>query len=157
MRKKSYHIRYFQTLDSFLSEEKRAILESYSSVTAPVFNYRETGVLQSINDSFDQIDKNTILIGSSFGGYIGSITSAAYDIPCLLFNPALKYREAKEVLEEPFKPNIKSLSYIVLGRLDEVIKCDDNLTLIDKYFKDRTEIVIEEGTGHRIPVDCIFR
>jgi hypothetical protein len=156
MRKKSYNIRYFHGLDSFLSEEKRAILTTFGKVTAPVFNYKEAGVLQSINDSFNVIPRDTILIGSSFGGYIASVTFAAYNIPCLLFNPALKYREVEKMLHEPVDLNIKSLSYIVLGRQDEVIKCDDNLKFIDRYFKGKKEVVIEEGMSHRIPVD-IFK
>ncbi len=156
MRKKLYNIKYFHGLDSFLSEEKRAILETFGKVTAPVFNYKEPGALQSINDSFDEILPDTILIGSSFGGYIASVTSTAYDIPCLLFNPALKYREVEETLQEPFDPNIKSLSYIVLGRKDEIINCDENLSLIDKYYKAVTKVIIEENMSHRIPVD-IFK
>ena len=156
MKKTSYNIRYFHGLDSFLSDEKRAILENFGQVTAPVFNYKEAGALQSINDSFDDIPPDTILIGSSFGGYIASVTSAAYDIPCLLFNPALKYREVEEALQEPFDPNIKCLSYLVLGRHDEVINCEFNLTLIDKYFKGDKKVIIEEAMSHRVPVD-IFK
>lgn len=153
MRQKTYNIRYFHGLDSFLSEEKRTILEKFGKVTAPVFNYKDVAQLHLIADSFDEILPDTILIGSSFGGYIASINSAAYDIPCLLFNPALKYREQEKVLDEPFADNIGSPSYIVLGRKDEVINCEDNLNLVNKYFKSNTKIFFEEEMGHRIPVD----
>ena len=106
MRKKSYNIRYFHGRESFLSEEKSSILESFGNVTSPIFNYKAQGELQHIVESFDEMLPNTILISSSFGGYIASVYSAAYDIPSLFFIPALKYRESEGVLQVPFLNNI---------------------------------------------------
>lgn len=156
MREKKYNIRYFHGLDSYLSVEKKAILEKFGNVVAPVFKYKEDGVFQTIINSFDEILPNTVLIGSSFGGYVASVNSAAFDLPCLLFNPALKYREEERVLSEPFPNNIQSQSYVVLGRKDDVVPCEDNLKFVDKYFKSNTKIFIEEDLAHRIPVD-IFK
>lgn len=151
--KKQYNILYYHGLDSFLSEEKKDILERFGTVTAPTYNYRNPEVLQSINNSFDDSPANTVLIGSSFGGFIANLFSLSYDLPCLLFNPALAYRSIDLAQEVPFDSNINSLSYIVLGSEDKVINCADNLVFINQHFHGPTEIIIEEGMEHRVPVD----
>ncbi len=151
-----YNILYYHGLDSFLSDEKKIILEKFGKVTAPTFDYRNPAVLQYINNSFSELPESTVLIGSSFGGYIANILSTGYDLPSLLFNPALAYRNIDLNMEEPFNGNITSLCYIVLGKQDDVIKCKDNVDFISKHLKGETEVVVEQTMGHRIPVD-IFK
>ena len=149
-----YNIICFHGLDSSLSIDKRNVLNEYGKVTAPTFNYRNLDVLNSINDMFDDIDpKSTVLIGSSFGGYLANIFSLYYDIPCLLFNPALPYRSIDLSISEPENSNIKSLSYIVLGKKDEVINANANLRFIETNFLGPTKVFVEENMGHRIPFD----
>lgn len=144
---------YFHGLDSSLSAEKRKVLSQFGKVIAPTFNYRDSEVIAGIGDLFDDIDlHSTVLIGTSFGGYLANVNSLAYDIPCLLFNPALAYRSVDLTMAEPFDAYIQSSSYVVLGRLDDVIKCDDNLLFINQQFKGPTEVVIEETMGHRVPL-----
>jgi predicted esterase YcpF (UPF0227 family) len=113
--------------------------------------------MPALPENFDDSAANTVLIGSSFGGYLANLFSMAYDLPCLLFNPALPYRSIDLNMKEPFDSNIQSLSYIVLGKLDDTIKCEDNLAFINKYFKGPKEIVVEQTMGHRIPVDIFER
>ena len=149
-----YNIICFHGLDSSLSIDKRDILSEYGNVIAPTFNYRNQDVLNSINDMFDDIDpKSTVLIGSSFGGYLANLFSLYYDIPCLLFNPALPYRSIDLSISEPENLVIKSLSYIVLGKKDEVINADANLCFIETNFLGPTRVFVEENMGHRVPFD----
>ena len=149
-----YNIIYFHGLDSSLSKEKRTILEQYGNVTAPTFNYRNPTVLNNIIGMFEDIDmKNRVLIGSSFGGYLANLFSLYLDIPCLLFNPALAFRSFDLDIAKPENLFIQSLSYIVLGKNDEVINADSNLHFIETNFLGPTKVFVEENMGHRIPFD----
>ncbi len=153
MREKRYNIKYYHGLDSFLSAEKRNILERFGNVTAPTYDYRDAEVLKSINETFDDSTESAVLIGSSFGGYLASLFSAAYDIPCLLFNPALVCRSIEFLEDKFFDREITSHSYIVLGLKDDVINCADNLVFIKEHLNGPKEIVVEKDMGHRVPLD----
>ena len=91
MSDKRYNILYFHGLDSSLTFKKRQVMELYGNVTAPTYDYQNPNVLAGIDRNF-KYDENTVLIGSSFGGYLANFFSSKYDIPCLLFNPALAFR-----------------------------------------------------------------
>ena len=148
-----YKIIYFHGLDSSLSIEKRTVLQQYGNVTGPRFDYRKQSVLNNIIEMFEDIDmKNRVLIGSSFGGYLANLFSLYLDIPCLLFNPALAFRSFDLEIPKPESLFMQSLSYIVLGKKDEIINADANLHFIEENFKGPTKIMIEENMGHRIPV-----
>ena len=162
MSDKQYNILYFHGLDSSLTLKKKQIMEIYGNVTAPTYDYRDLKILEGINRDFEY-DENTVLIGSSFGGYLANIFSAKYDIPCLLFNPALAFRSIADS-EDEFENNITNLSYIVLGEKDTVTNAELNRAFINKYFAGPTEIVMEPKLKHRVPsaifqkhVDSFFR
>lgn len=154
MKKRMTDILYFHGLDSSLSDEKRNILNPFGNVIAPTFNYRDPKVLLGITDLFDDLDiETTVVIGSSFGGYLANVFSVSYDMPCLLFNPALAYRSVDLALEMPLDKDILNLSFVVLGKQDEVIHYEDSLNFISQHFKGPKQVVIEEHMGHRVPVD----
>ena len=153
MNEKQYNIIYYHGMDSFLSDDKRSILEKFGKVSAPTYDYRKPEVLQSIADDFDDPIEDTIVIGSSFGGYLANMFSIAYDVPCLLFNPALPYRSIDLDMDQPFDSAINSLSYFVIGKEDEIIKCEDNLRFIDKFVKGPKEVMVEYEMAHRVPVE----
>ncbi len=128
-------------------------MELYGNVTAPTYDYRNPIILEGINTSFEY-DENTILIGSSFGGYLANIFSLKYDIPCLLFNPALVFRSIAGIAgsEHELENNITNLSYIVLGKKDTVINAALNKAFINRHFKGPTEIITEPNMKHRVPL-----
>ncbi len=97
--------------------------------------------------------ESTVFIGSSFGGYVANMLSAVYDMPCLVFNPALAYRTFDLELPKPFPTNITSLSYIVLGKKDIAIRFKDNLDFISELIKGPKKLLIENSMAHRIPVN----
>ncbi len=145
-------ILYFHGLDSFLSDDKKIILEKYGIVEAPVTNYREFNIYQFL-DPLLKTDA-TVVTGSSFGGYIGYTLAQQVNLPCLLFNPALIGRSINAEYVKGNEPAIMtSLSYIVLGKKDEVINCAENFDYISKNVKGPKKIIIEETLAHRIPLD----
>ena len=165
MSDKRYNISYFHGLDSSLTFKKRQVMELYGNVTAPTYDYRNPNVLAGIDRDF-KYDENTVLIGSSFGGYLANFFSSKYDIPCLLFNPALAFRSIAGIAdsEDDLENDITSLSYIVLGQKDTVCNAELNRAFINRYFKGPTELVIEPHMKHRVPsvifqkhVDRFFR
>ena len=151
--KYQYNILYFHGLDSSLSDEKRVLLEQFGRVTGPTYDYRNVEVLKAIGENFDELPDDTVFIGSSFGGYLANLYSLGLDFPCLLFNPALMFRSVNLYLEEPIPKDITSMSYVVLGKQDDVIKYQDTLDFIKEHFKGPKEIYIEEHMGHRTPID----
>ena len=145
-------ILYFHGLDSFLSDDKKIILEKYGIVEAPVTNYREFNIYHFL-DPLLKTDA-TVVMGSSFGGYIGYTLARHVNLPSLLFNPALIGRSINAEYTKGNEPGIMtSLSYIVLGKKDEVINCAENFDYISKNVKGPKKIIIEDTLAHRIPLD----
>lgn len=157
MADKHYNILYFHGLDSSLTLKKRQVMELYGNVIAPTYDYRNSNVLEGIEKNF-KYDKNTVLIGSSFGGYLANFFSSKYDIPCLLFNPALAFRSIAGIAgsEGHLENDITNLSYIVLGQKDTVSHAEVNRAFINQYFKGPVEIVIEPNMKHRV-TSVIFK
>ncbi|MEO6948651.1 MAG: YqiA/YcfP family alpha/beta fold hydrolase [Ginsengibacter sp.] len=145
---------YFHGFNGFLTHEKREVLQQFGKVIAPTFNYSLGDTLSGIINSFKDVDlKSAIFMGTSYGGYVINVLNEKYDIPGLLFNPALPYR----ILIEPnrehyFENNLKSLSSFVLGKKDKLVRYQDNLDYISKYVKGPKEVILNEDLGHSIPV-----
>ena len=152
MSKKQYDIIYFHGLDSSLSLEKREALELYGKVIAPTYDYRNPAVLENIEKTFTY-SSNTVLAGSSFGGYLANLFSTKYDIPCLLFNPALAVQSIPGLttLDNQTESKNNNLSYFVLGKQDTVVSAEASLLYIDKYIKGTKTIAIDPNLEHRIP------
>lgn len=133
-------------------------MEVYGNVTAPTFDYRNPVILEGINTSFEY-DENTILIGSSFGGYLAYEFSMHYDIPCLLFNPALVFRSIPGLSgnAEAQENKITNLTYVVLGKKDTIINSSLNMAYVNRYIKGPSKIVTEEDMKHRIPLPIFQR
>jgi uncharacterized protein len=149
------NILYLHGLDSNLSDEKRQILEKFGKVIAPNLDYREN--VNSIDFLFNEYKNENIdaIIGSSMGGFAGFYLSKMFQVPALLFNPALPYRTS--VLQNI--PNIEQehsyLLQIVIGNQDDVILAKDNIEFISKLFPFNCDfrLHINKELGHGIPID----
>ena len=153
-RKSIETIYYFHGYNGYLTEEKREVLQQFGNVVAPTFDYSAAKTLPQIIHSFENIDLETaVFMGASYGGYIINVLNEKYDIPGMLFNPALPYRFLIEPNREPFfATNLKSLSCFVLGKRDKLVSYQDNLNYISKYVKGPKEVIINEDLGHSIPI-----
>ena len=153
MNEKQYDIIYFHGLDSSLNEEKRQALKVYGNVKAPTYDYRNSAVLKDIEKTFTY-SNNTILVGSSFGGYLANLFSTKYDIPSLLFNPALAVQSIPGLitLTNQKESNNKNLTYFVLGKKDTVVNAEASLVYINNYIKGTKAIAIEPNLEHRVPL-----
>lgn len=150
------NILFLHGLESKLSDEKRAILETYGTVIAPDLEYKSNpNVIQNLYDEFKNQDINTI-IGSSMGGFAGFHLANSLGICALLYNPALPYRNSiEQLIPNNLQVRESPLMRIILGGQDEIIKAKDNLAFLSQNSKPNTDytIVIKNDLAHQIPVD----
>lgn len=141
---------YLHGLESNQGGPKVDFLTTKGFVYAPAIDYKNL----TYNDFYDllfHVDEDTLIIGSSAGGYLADIIASHKGCTALLFNPALHSRSIK------IDPDIKyGYSYsdkiIVLGEEDKVIDPITTKAMLDGT--ERVEIV--EGMGHQIPLDIFI-
>jgi len=150
------NILYLHGLESKLSNEKRAILESYGTVFAPDLEYKSNpNVIQNLFDEYKNQNINAI-IGSSMGGFAAFYLANSLGICALLFNPALPYRNSiVQNIPSDFPKKQSPLLRIVLGSQDETIKAKDNLAFLAQNCTNLNDCTIEiiNELAHQIPVD----
>lgn len=150
------NILFLHGLESKLSDEKRAVIESYGTVFAPDLEYKSNpNVIQNLYDEFVNQEINAI-IGSSMGGFVGFHLANSMGICALLYNPALPYRNnVEQIIPSSLPINQSLLMRIVLGGQDDIIKTKDNLAFLAQNCNPKTDytIVIKNDLAHQIPVD----
>ncbi len=148
------NILYIHGLNGSLSEEKRAILQTYGTVESPSINYElDDDSIENLRKQFQ--DKNVdVIIGSSMGGFVGYYLSIAFRRPALLFNPALVSRSVFQRVPDYSNPN-RSFKRLVLGAQDEVVDPSGTLHFVAKIVKDNTDyhISLRQDLAHRIPLE----
>ncbi len=147
------NILYLHGLNGSLKPEKRNILEAYGTVIAPSIDYQNnSNAISWLYDSYT--DKSIdVVIGSSMGGFAGFHLSKLFQVPALLFNPALAKRSVPQHIIETPKNNNTSID-IVLGAKDTVINPKDTLHYIGEPLNagQPIDIKIHPYLEHRIPV-----
>lgn len=149
------NILYLRGLESKLSDEKRAILETYGTVITPDLDYKSNpDANQNLYNGFNNQNINAI-IGSSMGGYAAYHLANSLGICAMFDNPALPYRNSVVENIPSDLPKKRSLHIrIVLGGLDDVIKAKDNLAFLAQNFSELKECTIQivNELAHQIPV-----
>jgi hypothetical protein len=152
---------YLHGLESNQGGPKVDYLSSKCLICAPKLDYKNPDCFQNIHKLLSENDFD-LIIGSSMGGYLGFIMGEIFEIPTILFNPALHSRSFEP--NNHFKPQLgNTFHYIILGNQDDII--DPNTTtkmlkdiipnkIDDKSFKYYIENI--EGMGHRIPLDIFI-
>ncbi len=147
-------ILYLHGLNSSLSLEKRIILERYGKVESPALDYENNP--DSIIWIYNHY-KNTeidVVIGSSMGGFAGYHISKLFQVPALIFNPALAERSV--VQNVPGTPEINGSSIsIVLGAKDAIVDPKSTLKFLGNLLMQAQNysIHIRHDLEHQIPVD----
>ena len=144
---------YIHGLDSHPLPEKNKIMKQAGlEVTALHITYREQlGIYETLKETALR-KKIEFIVGSSLGGYIGNILAEDLGLPCLLFNPAMQYKDVfyskMPTIKKPKCPS----RYIVLGENDATI--NPNYTL--KVFQEKENqcpfqrIITCHWLGHEI-------
>lgn len=146
------NILYLHGLDSRLNNQKREVLEKHGEVYAPEIDYRKNpDKMRRLISEFK--DKNIeVVIGSSMGGYMGYHVADAFEVPALVFNPALAYRSVpQEVVLHTLSSNLK---HIILGAKDKVVDPKSSLRfLADNLGVADFQIRIRQDLAHQIPLN----
>lgn len=145
------NILYLHGLDSSLNTDKRAILEEFGTVFSPQIDYRnDERSIESLIKLYN--DKNIdFIIGSSMGGFAAYYIANKFQLPALLFNPALAYRSIHQEIPDIKNP-ISNLKHLVLGAKDEVIDPKSTLQFLSNSIEiDNYNIKIRQDLQHRIP------
>ena len=144
-------ILYLHGLDSYLQDDRRAVLTPYGEIFAPTIDYRNApNLFAELQNEYAEVD---VLIGSSLGGLIVYYLAQKLGKPCLLFNPALTYRH-----EVPFntQPNLNYRAYmqIVIGLQDDVITPWESLSVLrgDMSPQQNIEIHLFNTMAHTYPI-----
>lgn len=150
------NILFLHGLESKLSEPKRAILEKYGQVIAPDLDYKSNPNMIEFLFNTYQNQKIDVIIGSSMGGFAGYYLAQLLNLPSMLYNPALPYRNTiEQIVPSNIPMNHPKSMRIILGGQDNVIKTKDNLAFLAENCTDKTDytIVILKDLAHQIPFD----
>ncbi|MBW4362346.1 YqiA/YcfP family alpha/beta fold hydrolase [Flavobacterium taihuense] len=146
---------YLHGLESKLSDEKRTILEIYAPVIAPDLDYKSNpNMIEFLYDTYKN-QKIDVIIGSSFGGFVGYHLANLLGVPCMLYNPALPYRSGiEQIIPSHLAMNHPSIMRFVFGGNDSVIKAVDNLAFLFQNINDKSDysIILQHDLGHQIPI-----
>ena len=145
---------YIHGLDSYPKPGKLKILKDYKLDTVALhLNYREKlGVYETLKETAIKKDIQFI-VGSSVGGYLGFLLSADLGIPCLLFNPAMNYKDRifysiMPVLNESKCP----YRFIVLGGEDKTVDPKETMEILKEYEKKgfKNRVITCHWLAHKI-------
>lgn len=144
-------ILYLHGLNSTLHPDRKAVLSKFSTnIAAPDTDYEgNPNVLQEYVKKYADAE---VIVGSSAGGLLGYYLSSLLDIPALLFNPALPFRESI-----PNLPKIRSrkqLLQVVIGAQDDVVNPQKSFAILqaDTVFNSSLEIHWKNSMGHPLPI-----
>lgn len=150
------NILYLHGLESKPGGEKVSWLSSVASVYAPAMDYTDEDCLQKVMFhhmiTSGQID---LIIGSSMGGYIADLIHKKFDIPAILFNPALHSRSIEPAV--PFaeyfvdEGDTASEVMVILGRDDKVIDPNKTIELLEES-KGNYHYMFFEAMAHQTPL-----
>jgi len=145
-------ILFLHGLESNNKGQKVDFLKERAEVLAPKINYLDENLEEQLINIVENFHPDFI-IGSSMGGYVGSLLANKYVIKNLLFNPAIHSRSIEPKLKQLDKidPNQFVEFNIILGNQDDII--DPNIT---EEMLHNTEIdfnIERVDMGHRIKFD----
>ena len=147
-------ILYLHGLDSQIYEDRKQFLESYGELFAPILDYRNTpNLFENLIKEYKNID---VIIGISAGGLIGYYLAQVLKKPCLLFNPALPFRDETE-LTSLLDKNYQSYMQVVIGLQDDVVPPEKTLSLLREDFSQKTnaEIHLINTMKHTLTIDIL--
>ena len=87
-------ILYLHGLESGNKGKKIDFLKERAEVLAPKINYKDEALEEKLMYMVEKFQPDFI-IGSSMGGYVGSLLANRYGIENLLYNPAIHSRSIK--------------------------------------------------------------
>ncbi len=142
---------FLHGLESFGKQKKEYLQANFDEVFAPIIDYRQENIWSELYQQIQEFQPD-YLIGSSMGGYFAYLYAQHFNIPILVFNPALQGRSVNPIVNENGK--YQSHSVVVLGKNDNII----SPTLTKEKLQHHNHIEIyEEDIEHRIPQEIFIK
>lgn len=142
---------YLHGLDSNPAPLKTGMIARHGfRVIAPQMHYREERNLYDRVCKLIEWFQPDWIIGSSLGGYMGFWLSRQFNLPAILINPALSFREDDPGLVRNFTFSDVP-AHIVIGLKDDVVLPETTISWLEKnqvHFKN-TFIYPQQEMGHR--------
>lgn len=134
------------------NDAKLKILSKFGDeVKYPVIEYNKNKNL--INTVADWLhNPETIIIGSSFGGYIAYYASVYAGKPALLINPSFFLKDGGELRPENWNHYEKEKHFII-SKKDEILDIRRTLKFLNEIKISDENVTIYEDLTHRIPLD----
>lgn len=133
-------------------EAKNNILKKFGDkVECPIIEYnRIKNIINIVSDWLSAPE--TIIIGTSFGGYIAYYASVYTEKPALLINPAFYLKDGGELRPDncQHSPNHK---HFLISKKDEVIDVRKTLKFLNEIKVPVENVNIYENLTHQIPLD----
>ena len=146
-------ILYLHGLESNQGGDKVDYLSSKYIIHAPKLDYKDPKCFNNIFWLIEEGDFD-LIIGSSMGGYLALTMGEVFELPTILFNPALHSRLFEPV--NNYKPKLgRTVHNVILGDKDDIIDCNktcEYLNLNDiQYIKE-----LIPNMTHRTPLNIFI-
>lgn len=142
---------YLHGLNSQLHSDRREVMQSFDlEIHAPILDYEgNPNVLNELINTYE-VD---LCIGSSAGGLGAYYFSGIKNIPALLFNPALPFRNYMR--EIPKLPIREKFLQVVIGARDVDVPAFKTFDFLTREFDQNVPMEIHwfNQMQHRIPID----
>lgn len=142
-------ILYLHGLESGNKGKKIDFLKERAEVLAPKIDYLDDALEEQLMYMVENF-KPDFIIGSSMGGYVGSLLANYYGIQNLLYNPAIHSRNIEPKLDKLIaeQPNYFIDFNIVFGKNDDVIDPEVSKEIL---FESEAHVNFDEvEMGHRV-------
>ena len=142
-------ILYLHGLESGNKGKKIDFLKERAEVLAPKIDYLDDALEEKLMYMVEKFQPDFI-IGSSMGGYVGSLLANYYGIQNLLYNPAIHSRSIEPKLDKLIaeQPNYFIDFNIVFGKNDDVIDPEVSKEIL---FESEAHVNFDEvEMGHRV-------
>jgi predicted esterase YcpF (UPF0227 family) len=142
-------ILYLHGLESGNKGKKIDFLKERAEVLAPKIDYLDEALEEKLMYMVEKFQPDFI-IGSSMGGYVGSLLANYYGIQNLLYNPAIHSRSIEPKLNKLIaeQPNYFIDFNIVFGKNDDVINPEVSKEIL---FESEAHFNFDEvDMGHRV-------
>lgn len=148
---------YLHGYQGFVTEEKKAFLNSFGNVYAPKIDYdNQPTILYQLYEEY-QSKPLDFVAGTSLGGLLIYHLALLLEVPCLLLNPAVTALDQvkpfipKEALQQ--KPNKTVM--VLVGAKDEIVNPKSQIDFFHQldHVGDLIHLEVDADLDHFIPIE----
>jgi hypothetical protein len=139
------------------SQEKMQLMEQYGlSTSALHLDYNREPQRFEILRDYCLTNSIELLVGSSFGGFMGFWLSEELGLPCILLNPAVSLSNKNKTKPSGVSHLKSTLCLVALGAKDEQVDPQRTLLFMEKDKREGKTIFTKvfENEGHGLSIEA---